>query len=259
MRTDSELQAAIAEHFWWHDIELRPGIVTPGAANVQAVLPEFSIPPDLTGMSVLDVGCWDGFFSFECERRGAARVVAADLWEPAGRGAFDLAREELGSKVEPVYADAHNLTAVIKEKFDLVLFLGVLYHLKYPLLGLEQVAAVTKEGGEVIVDTVILRGGNYPVAAFFPQGELSNDPTNWWAPNEVGMIAMMQAAGFTKVVNTVPLYKGGRSVFHGTKISDELMAERADTEYRRRHQHQFEDPCPHRGPDYKHSLPREGA
>ena len=92
---------------------------------------------------MLDIGCWDGLFSFECERRGAERVVAADLWENAGRDAFDFAREELGSKVEPLECDVYDLPGKLGgERFDLVLFLGVLYHLRHPLLGLEKVGGV---------------------------------------------------------------------------------------------------------------------
>ena len=156
-RTDDELREAIREHqFWYHSMELRPGITTPGIAQEHFVLNMLGIPEDLSGMTVLDIGCWDGFFSFECERRGAARVVSADLWDNAGREGFDLAREELGSKVEPLECSVYDLPGKLGgERFDLVLFLGVLYHMRHPLLALEQLAATVKPGGLAIVDTVV--------------------------------------------------------------------------------------------------------
>ena len=148
MRTDDELRAALKQHFWYHCIELRPGIVTPGLAGGAHSLPYYGIPEDLSGKSVLDIGCWDGFFSFECEKRGAERVVAADNWENAGRDAFDFARTELGSKVEPLECDIYDLPDKLGgERFDVVLFLGVLYHLRHPLLALEKVAACHQAPG----------------------------------------------------------------------------------------------------------------
>ena len=105
---------------------------------------EFTCRARSKGLSVLDIGAWDGFFSFECERRGASRVVAADYfsWHGSGWGTkagFTLARDVLGSKVEDVDIDVMDLTPERVGTFDLVLFLGVLYHLRHPLLALERV------------------------------------------------------------------------------------------------------------------------
>ena len=240
MRTDAELREAIRKYDWYHSVELRPGIVTPGRAAERNVLPFLGIPDDLSGMTVLDIGCWDGFFSFECERRGAKRVVSSDVWETLGRDAFDFARAELGSAVEPLQASVYDLPeALAGERFGLVLFAGVLYHLKHPLLAIEKVAEVTAPGGLAIVETAVdadtLMGR--PLMAFYPGDELNGDPTNWWTPNVPALASMLGVSGFEGVVSRVQLYGGNRSVFHAVKISDEEAQKRARRDYLDRHMH----------------------
>jgi tRNA (mo5U34)-methyltransferase len=239
VRTDAELREAIRGYDWYHSIELRPGIITPGRAAERNVLPLLGIPADLSGMTVLDIGCWDGFFSFECERRGAKRVVATDVWETLGRDAFDFARAELGSAVEPVQASVYDLPDVLGERFDLVLFLGVLYHLKHPLLALEKVAEVTAPGGLAIIDSAVdaetLMGR--PLMAFYPGDELNGDPTNWWTPNVSALASMLGVSGFGDVVSRVQLYGGNRSVFHAVKVTDAEREKRARREYMDRRMH----------------------
>src|SRR5438270_7977972 len=103
------------------------------------------IPEDLTGKTVLDIGAWDGYFSFEFERRGAKRVLAIDsfAWDhrpegfPRGLDCFLLAREFFNSKVEHRRLDVHELSPDAIGTFDLVFCAGVLYHMRQPLLGLE--------------------------------------------------------------------------------------------------------------------------
>jgi len=235
--TDAELREAIRRHDWYHSIELRPGITTPGRAAERNVLPFLGIPEDLSGMSVLDIGCWDGFFSFECERRGAKRVVATDVWEAMGRDAFDFARAELNSAVEPAQASVYDLPDVLAERFDLVLFPGVLYHLKHPLLAIEKVAAVTAPGGLAIVETAVDAETlmDRPLMAFYPGDELNNDPTNWWTPNVPALASMLSVSGFGEVVSRVQLYGGNRSVFHAVKVSDAELEKRARREHLDRH------------------------
>ena len=116
------------------------------------------IPADLTGKSVLDIGAWDGFFSFEFERRGAKRVLAIDqfAWDdnrawPRGLDCFLLAREVFKSKVEYRRLDAHDLDPASIGTFDLVFCAGVLYHLRHPLLALEKIRSVT--AGQLILET----------------------------------------------------------------------------------------------------------
>src|SRR5262245_51325353 len=142
--TPKSLEEQVAALNWWHKIDLGHGIVTPGPDPTPARLPELQIPHDLTGLSVLDIGAWDGFFSFEAERRGARRVLATDsfCWGQGGWGtkaAFELARRALGSRVEDLDIDPLDLSPDRLGTFDLVLFIGVLYHMRHPLLALERV------------------------------------------------------------------------------------------------------------------------
>src|SRR5204862_763819 len=132
-----ELQARADGIRWWHSIDLGHGIVTRGVDAAQAErLSRLHLPSSLSGRSVLDIGAWDGFFSFEAERRGAARVVATDYyaWHGLGWGTgngkagFELARQTLRSRVEDVDIDVMELTPERIGTFDVVLFLGVLYH-----------------------------------------------------------------------------------------------------------------------------------
>lgn len=239
MRTDAELREAVRGYDWYHSIELRPGIVTPGRAAERNVLSFLGIPGDLSGKTVLDIGCWDGFFSFECERRGAKRVVATDIWETLGRDAFDFARAELGSAVEPVQASVYDLPDLLGERFDLVLFLGVLYHLRHPLLGIEKVAEVTAPGGLAVVETAVDADTlmDRPLMAFYPGDELNHDPTNWWTPNVPALASMLGVSGFGDVVARVQLYGGNRSVFHAVKVSDAERDRRARQDHMDRHMH----------------------
>ena len=220
-------------------MELRPGIITPGIAQEHFVLSMLGIPEDLSGMTVLDVGCWDGFFSFECERRGAKRVVATDIWETLGRDAFDFARAELGSAVEPLECSVYDLPDVLDQRFDLVLFLGVLYHLRHPLLAIEKVAEVTAPGGLVILESAVDAESlmDRPLMAFYPGDELNHDPTNWWTPNVPALASMLGVSGFTDVVSRVQLYGGNRSVFHAVKVSDAELEKRARRDHMDRHMH----------------------
>lgn len=201
--TPDELRAAVAEVPWFHRMDLGHGVVTPGEVDVARELPLLRLPARLDGLTVLDVGAWDGFYSFECERRGAARVLATDsyCWNGSGWGtkrAFELARRALGSRVEDLDIDALDLSPERVGRFDLVLFLGVLYHMPNPLLGLERVASVT--AGRLIVETHIdLLDVPEPAMRFYPGSELNHDPSNWWGPNPACVADMLRTVGFTHV------------------------------------------------------------
>jgi len=188
---------------WWHAIDLGHGVVTPGPDPTAARLRELQIPSDLAGLSVLDIGAWDGFFSFEAERRGAARVLATDsfCWGQGGWGTkagFVLARRALNSRVEDLAIDPLDLSPDRVGTFDLVLFLGVLYHMRHPLLALERVFSVTRD--LLILNTQVdFMAIDRPAIAFYQGSELNNDPTNWCGPNPAAVIAMLHAVGFRDV------------------------------------------------------------
>lgn len=221
-----ELRQLVPRMHWFHSIDLGHGIVTPGAGPTREVLDRLGMPEDLSGMTVLDVGAWDGFFSFAAERRGACRVLATDSYcwcsadpverwniyrrvvagEPAAWGSagwvgkvpFDLARRALRSRVEGRALDVLDLAPERVGRFDLVLFLGVLYHMRHPLLALERIFRVT--GQQLILESFVdLLDCARPAAAFYPGGEVHNDPSNWFGPNPSMIEAMLKEVGFRKV------------------------------------------------------------
>jgi tRNA (mo5U34)-methyltransferase len=218
----SDLRSRADAIRWYHTIDLGGGVVTPGVDDSPLRLAQIHLPESLHGKTVLDIGAWDGFFAFECERRGAARVVAADhfSWHGTGWGTkagFTLAREALGSRVEDIDIDVMDLSPERVGTFDLVLFLGVLYHVRHPFLALERVASVTRS--HLIVETVVdLVGLRRPAVAFYPGRELNNDPTNWWGPNVPAVRGMMESLGFSQVVVPTRLpnagYRAARAVYH---------------------------------------------
>ena len=141
---------------------------------------------DLVGKSVLDVGAWNGGFAIEAKRRGAKRVVALDhfIWNHPhfqGRRSFEFATLACNVEIEAVDQDldAPQLSLGGLGRFDVVLFLGVLYHLIDPIAALREVAACV---GEVLVLETYLEQtvDPRPSMTFYPGSELNNDPTNWW-------------------------------------------------------------------------------
>ncbi len=186
--------------FWWHSIDLGDGVVTPGAKSsawLEAELARLELG-DLRGKSVLDIGAYDGFYSFAAERLGAERVVALDhyvwsadmpgymayrdrqmaaglavepvetlpeFWRPdelPGRRPFDLAHEALGSRVEVVVGDLLDYDLSELGSFDVVLYLGVLYHVRHPLLALEKLAALTRGTAYIETQAEVFRGSEAP-------------------------------------------------------------------------------------------------
>jgi len=228
-----ELQAQVAAIRWYHTIDLGRGVVTPGIDNTPERLARIHLPQDLSGKSVLDIGAWDGFFSIETKRRGASRVVAADhyAWHGVGWGTgrgkagFELARSASNLEIEDVDVDVLDLSPESLGTFDVVLFLGVLYHVPNPLLALERVASVT--GNLLILETVVdMIGITRPAAAFYPGRELSDDPTNWWGPNHAAVIGMLKTVGFSRVdvitPTPSPIFRGARAVYHWMKGKNTL-------------------------------------
>jgi tRNA (mo5U34)-methyltransferase len=197
------LAAEVARIQWYHTMDLGGGVVSKGRDNTPVCLSRLAFPNDLRGCTVLDVGAWDGFFSFEAERRGAKRVLATDFYSWGGGGwgtkdGFNLARRVLRSNVEDMEIDVPDISPETVGTFDVVLFLGVLYHLQDPLGACKRLAAVTRR--LLIVDTAVdLLDLGTPAMAFYPGTELNNDPTNWWGPNLACVESMLKTAGFREV------------------------------------------------------------
>jgi tRNA (mo5U34)-methyltransferase len=203
---------------WFHNLHL-PGGRRTAPDHPLGDFPAFKwreiaphLPADLRGARVLDVGCNAGFYSFELARRGAD-VLAVDVDEHYLRQARWAAGElGLEERVEFRHAGVYDLAALAGERFDVVLFLGVLYHLRHPLLALEIVTGVT--GGVVVVQTLTTPGEaradppanvsidereqllqpGWPAMAFV-EHELAGDSTNWWAPNAACVEAMLRSCG----------------------------------------------------------------
>src|SRR5579885_955306 len=130
-----QLKSEVAKTKWWHTIDLGNGIITPGIDKSATKLKRLGIPRDLSGLSVLDICAWDGFFSFEAERRGASRVMATDsfCWGGEGGGSkagFELARRALKSKVQDMEIEVLDISPETVGTFDLVFLFGVLYHMR---------------------------------------------------------------------------------------------------------------------------------
>ena len=199
-----QLRQAVAELRWYQTIDLGHGVVTPGVSQSPKILERLKLPGSLAGRTVIDIGAADGFFAFESERRGAARVVATDSvhWSGThwtGKAPFSLARRALASRVEDYTIDLMDLTPeAVGGPFDVALFLGVLYHLRHPMLGLERVATMTSD--LLILEThADFLGVARPAIAFYPGSELNGDPTNWHGPNVAALRGMLRAVGFRAV------------------------------------------------------------
>lgn len=219
-----DLSQLVSQYGWFHSIDLGGGVVTPGVKTLDIHKAEYSAffdPVDLRGRTLVDIGAWDGAYSFEAKRRGASRVLATDhfMWEGAtwnvktGRKPFDLACSVLNLDVEALNIDVHELSPQRVGTFDAVLLLGVFYHLFDPIAGLANVAKLAREVLVVETHTELL-DTDRPAMVFFPGSELNGDATNWWGPNPELMIALLKSLGFAKVDATWSIKERSRAVFH---------------------------------------------
>ena len=238
----TEIRRLIAEHGrWWHEIEVAPGIVTPGDDSNRMKLPlldSLGFLRDMSGKRALDIGCSDGFFSFEMERRGA-QVIAIDF-VPETYSGFATAQKILDSKVEYRMENVYNLSAETFGQFDVVLFLGVLYHLRKPLAALDAIRSVMKSGAQLFVGTMmideyfLLPDGSVttieqinpilkdvPLWQAYPGGSLNGDFTNCFAPNRRALEVALEEAQF-RVDETQTVSMGGYA--RATAIDDPRTA-----------------------------------
>ncbi len=208
---------------WFHNIDLGGGVWTApdhflgdypgekfrGFAHV--------LPRDLSGMSVLDIGCNGGFYAIEMKKRGAARVLGIDHDDDYLAQAR-FAAEALGQEVELRRLSVYDVGA-LGERFDLVIFMGVLYHLRHPLLALDVIYETVAK--DLLLFQSLQRGSDaiepvapdcdfwqveqferpgYPKMHFIEES-YAGDPTNWWAPNRACSAAMLRSAGFAILGN----------------------------------------------------------
>jgi tRNA (mo5U34)-methyltransferase len=193
------LSGELAKLGFYHSIELPDGSVIPGTQSLETQrwrIGQFPIPEDLRGKRVLDIGAWDGWFSFEMERRGAS-VVAVDA---SDKTSFRKTKALLNSKVEYVIADICRLKPRDIGYFDIVLFFGVLYHLKHPMMALENVCELST--GLVCVESFVtdnVPDAPVPTLEFYESDELGGQFDNWVGPNISCLLAMCRATGFATV------------------------------------------------------------
>src|SRR3954468_24641305 len=207
---------------WFHNINLRGYATAPNhfLGDYPAIKWRTfaaALPADLRGRTVLDVGCNGGFYSIEMKRRGADRVVGID-WDERYLAQARFAAETSGVQIELRRLSVYDV-ATLHERFDVVLFMGVLYHLRYPLLALDLLHEhVTRDllifqsmlRGSRDVDplphdhpfseTRIFDAAGYPKLQFV-EHEYAGDPTNWWIPNRAAAEAMLRSSGFTIVAH----------------------------------------------------------
>jgi tRNA (mo5U34)-methyltransferase len=215
------LRESVNRFSWHHSIDFGNGIISPGNTSVEVLQKQAAIyfRHGVDELSVIDIGCWDGFNSFEAHRRGARRVLATDhfAWSEecwGDRAAFELAREHVAPAVEVLDIDLPDINKTSVGPFDVALFCGVFYHLRDPLVQLERVADVCTK--TIVVETHLdALEIERPAMIFYPDAELANDPTNWWGPNRACITAMLKDVGFAVVEYTEhPVYPS-RGIFHG--------------------------------------------
>jgi tRNA (mo5U34)-methyltransferase len=218
MRAPDNIRARVeALGPWFHNIDLNGVPTAPEHFLGDYPRVKFrrfaaALPRDLSGQSVLDIGCNAGFYSLEMKRRGARRVLGIDFDERY------LAQARFAAEVCEVDVEFRQISvydlALLRERFDVVLFMGVLYHLRHPLLALdlihEHVArdlmvfqSMLRGGGSIadvaanydFSDTSHFEQSGYPRLHFIEHA-YANDPTNWWVPNRACTEAMLRASGF---------------------------------------------------------------
>jgi tRNA (mo5U34)-methyltransferase len=216
--TPEQIQGRIRElGDWFHNIDL--GGVQTAPRHFLGDYPRVkwkafahAVPADLRGRTVLDVGCNGGFYSIEMKRRGADYVLGIDS-DPRYLAQAAFAAEIAGVDIELREMSVYQVP-MLESRFDLVLFMGVLYHLRHPLLALDILHEHAV--GDLLVfqsmlrgsDDVVQVGADYPFEArthfdaagyprlHFIEGKYAGDPTNWWVPNRACAEAMLRSAGF---------------------------------------------------------------
>lgn len=211
------------KNFYWHQRwELFKGMFTPGRNPIDQICKNIKLPDDLRGKRVLDIGAWNGCFSFECERRGANEIMAFGPENP-GKTGFNSLKEVLSSKVKYQLGSIYDLNPNIIGRFDIVLFLGVLYHLRYPLLAIDQIRRIADDlvfiethvinncfievqknsSNAIVLEEVSLKLTDVPIWQFYRGKELGNDFSNWFGPNIRAVMDAFKSAGFDiELLNT---------------------------------------------------------
>jgi tRNA (mo5U34)-methyltransferase len=223
--------------YWHHTLRLGPDLIVNGGKSAEALEAERAAildPVDLNNRTVIDVGTWNGYFAFEAKRAGARSVTATDsfVWRlPSfrGRDTFELARDYLGLDIAAKEIDPTELPGDLAPA-DVVLFLGVFYHMFDPILVLRNVAALTRD--LLIVEThQDLLEIDRPGMIFYPGKTLNNDGSNWWGPNPACVAELLAELGFARVIYQWHPQIPGRGIYHAFRsvpISERYLRRPAD-------------------------------
>ena len=183
--------------WWWHSIELPDGIITDGH-SVQH--PEW-IPEKLNGKTFVDVGAWDGYYSFLAEKRGAVVTSIDDVdWSwgkiRTGKSGFDYAKLKLNSNVSEYVSNLYELSPKTVGVFDIVFCAGVIYHLKNPYEFCEVLRSITNEYA-IIVTAILNNDVNEPIFTLWNRG--NKDSTNYFYPNIKGLKELFLTVGYKSI------------------------------------------------------------
>lgn len=212
-----EIVNLINSKSWFHKFEIVKGVTTPGICHIYPgswVRKQF--PEDITNQRFLEIGTWDGPYAFALEKRGAI-VEATDIQDPEKTG-FNVAKKILNSQINYTQISVYDIDKHFeKESFDIILFLGVYYHLKYPVLALEKLTKLLKNDGKLyfegecllnyaikineqnpnLIDRLFIRNmakSEYPISLYY-SGKFKNDASNWHIPNFTCLKEWMKTAG----------------------------------------------------------------
>jgi tRNA (mo5U34)-methyltransferase len=227
LRSVTNLQEIVDSYHWWHSIDLGDGVITSGVKTLALMQLEYRnifSKIDLVGRTVLDIGAWNGGFAVEAWRRGAASVTGLDhyTWNDAhfrGKETFNLISDITGSNLKLIDRDLDDPRLDLSDlgQYDVVLFLGVFYHLKNPLSALREVGRTARD--VLVLETHVERfSEDRPAMVFYPEAELGGDAGNWWGPNTACIVALLKAMGYRRIEITAGS-DTTREVFHAYRES----------------------------------------
>ena len=203
---------------WWHSIDFGDGVFSEGHEPRGTMLwDQFDIPiRNIKNKRVLDIGAWDGKFSFLCEKAGAETVLAVDVSQGvSSSNGFHVAKKILNSKVVHMDEDFFNLKPAEVGKFDLIIFAGVLYHLENPLGAFRALKKLLSNTGLVVMETTTLPDEiKEPYMKFHLKNTLNGDHTNFWTPSRSCVEQMLIEAGLVSTLHKRRIHHPRRSIFH---------------------------------------------
>jgi tRNA (mo5U34)-methyltransferase len=226
----AETQARLDQMRWHHSIDFGGGLVSKAMASPEFIkLTGAALYEGLTlrGRSLLDIGAWNGAYSFEAKWRGAERVVATDkiawAWPYNGRETFDIGLQLTGLDIEAVEIDVPEIRPERLGRFDVVLFAGVFYHL---IDAIERTRQISECAEHLLILETHHDALDYarPAMVFYPGATLGGDSTNWWGPNPQCLYELLSELGFAVIhYRDAPHFGDGtRGVYHAYRTPESM-------------------------------------